>query len=164
MGQLVKLVVGVWEHLGSNDWLFMADPTEQRHEVMVHENQTYPSLVELARMRYSVGSHTAVALTYEYPEWMKVPGDLTTPPGDVEFFMSVRLDIPEMRLKVTIGNDNVARYLFQRRDDFTVIGSYAGNLAPNPIPYRGRDNINPPVEEHMNNLPEVFWEGMLAQG
>ncbi|KAG2280840.1 hypothetical protein Bca52824_052060 [Brassica carinata] len=143
---------------------------------MVHENQTYPSLVELVRMRYSVGSHTAVALTYEYPEWMKVPGDLTTPPvdvkvdGDVEFFMSVRLDIPEMRLKVTIGNDNVARYLFQRRDDFTVIGSYAGNLAPNPIPYRGKDNINPPVEEHMNNLPEVvmdkpvFWEGMLAQG
>lgn len=71
MGQLVRLVVGVWEQVGTGGWLFLEDPTERKYDVVVHENQTYASLMDLVRTRYSVGVQTTVALTYEFPEWMK---------------------------------------------------------------------------------------------
>lgn len=51
MGQLVKLVVGVWEEVGQRGWLFLEDPTERKYEVMVHENQTYASVLDLVRTR-----------------------------------------------------------------------------------------------------------------
>lgn len=56
----------------------------KKYEVMVHESQTYASLMDLVRTRYSVGAQTVVALTYEFPEWMRVSGDIATPPGDVK--------------------------------------------------------------------------------
>lgn len=176
MGQLVKLVVGVWEQVGTGGWLFLEDPTERKYEVMVHENQTYASLVDLVRTRYSVGVHTAVALTYEYPEWMNVPGDGSTPPGDikedgdVDLFMSIRLELPELRLMVTIGNDVVARYLFQKRDDYTVIGSSMGGVAPGPFRGQGYNagnhNSSAPLHDLLGTIPDGagYWEEMLAQG
>lgn len=49
MGQLVNLVVGVWEQVSSGGWLFLEDPTERKYAVMVHENQTYASLMDLVQ-------------------------------------------------------------------------------------------------------------------
>ena len=143
---------------------------------MVHENQTYATLMGLVRTSYSVGVQTAVALTYEFPEWMKVPGDSATPPsdvredGDVELFMSIRLEIPDLRLLVTIGNDVVARYLFKRRDNYTVIGSSTGVVVPKAYTYRSHV---PATNHFVGAWPHMgdgladgktYWEGMLAQG
>lgn len=176
MGQLVKLVVGVWEEVGQRGWLFLEDPTERKHEVMVHENQTYASVLDLVRTRYSVGLETAVTLTYEFPEWMKGPGDLSPPPvdvredGDVELFMSIRIELPATRLMVTIGNDVVARYLFQRRDNYTVIGSSKGVTSDNTRTCPPRTDVGlyeKTVNVNASRVPGAdgsgFWEGMLAQ-
>ncbi|CAN6914348.1 unnamed protein product, partial [Brassica oleracea] len=176
MGQLVKLVVGVWEEVGHRGWLFLEDPTERKHEVMVHENQTYASVLDLVRTRYSVGLETAVTLTYEFPEWMKGPGDLSPPPvdvredGDVELFMSIRIELPATRLMVTIGNDVVARYLFQRRDNYTVIGSSKGVTSDNTRTYPPRTDVSlyeNTVNVNASRVPGAdgsgFWEGMVAQ-
>lgn len=113
MDQFVKLVVGVWEQVGQRGWLFLEDPTERKYEIVVHENQTYASLMDLVRTRYSVGLETAVTLTYEFPDWMKADGDISTTPvdvkedGDFELFMSIRIDLPSTRLMVTIGKEVV---------------------------------------------------------
>lgn len=176
MGRLVKLVVGVWEEVGQRGWLFLEDPTERKYEVMVHENQTYASVLDLVRTRYSVGLETAVTLTYEFPEWMKGPGDLSPPPvdvredGDVELFMSIRIELPATRLMVTIGNDVVARYLFQRRDNYTVIGSSKGVTSDNTRTYPPRTDVSlyeKTVNVNASRVPGAdgsgFWEGMLAQ-
>ena len=176
MGQLVNLVVGVWEQVSSGGWLFLEDPTERKYAVMVHESQTYATLMDLVRTRYSVGVQTAVLLNYEFPDWMKVPGGSATPPGDVredgdvELFMSIRLEIPELRLLVTIGNDVVARYLFKRRDNYTVIGSSTGGVVPKACTYRSHvpaTNHSVGAWPHIEDgLPDgtAYWEGMLAQG
>lgn len=176
MGQLVKLVVGVWEEVGQRGWLFLEDPTERKYEVMVHENQTYASVLDLVRTRYSVGLETAVTLTYEFPEWMKGPGDLSPPPvdvredGDVELFMSIRIELPATRLMVTIGNDVVARYLFQRRDNYTVIGSSKGVTSDNTRTCPPRTDVGlyeKTVNVNASRVPGAdgsgFWEGILAQ-
>ncbi|WZZ53048.1 hypothetical protein YC2023_053155 [Brassica napus] len=176
MGQLVKLVVGVWEQVSTVGWLFLEDPTERNYDVMVHESQTYASLMDLVRTRYSVDAHTAVALTYEFPKWMKVSGDGSTPPGDVkedgdvDLFMLIRLELPDLRLMVTIWNDIVARYLFQNRDNYTVIGSSMGSVPPSTFCCQGYNAGN-----HISSTPlhdlhgplhdsAAYWEGMLAQG
>ncbi|KAH0897865.1 LOW QUALITY PROTEIN: hypothetical protein HID58_047433 [Brassica napus] len=172
----MALVVGVWEQVGQCGWLFLEDPTERKYEVVVHENQTYTSLMDLVRTRYSVGLGTAVTLTYEFPDWMKAPGDISTPPvdvkedGDVELFMPIQTDLPSTRLMVTIGNEVVARYLFQRCDDYTVIGSSKGVLGTNDRAYRGKgdDNLDAQILSEnfcRGGLPEGmgFWEGMLGQ-
>ncbi|KAH0928876.1 hypothetical protein HID58_014603 [Brassica napus] len=176
MGQLVNLVVGVWEQVSSGGWLFLEDPTERKYAVMVHESQTYATLMDLVRTRYSVGVQTANLLTYEFPDWMKVPGGSATPPGDVredgdvELFMSIWLEILELRLLVTIGNDVVARYLFKRRDNYTVIGSSTGGVVPKACTYRSHvpaTNHSVGAWPHIEDgLPDgtAYWEGMLAQG
>lgn len=176
MGQLVKLVVGVWEQVSQRGWLFLEDPTERKYEIMVHENQTYASVMDLVRTRYSVGVETAVTLTYEFPEWMKAPGDLSSPPvdvkedGDVELFMSIRIELPATRLMVTIGNEVVARYLFQRRDNYTVIGSSRDITNDNTQRYRSTSTsigYAKPGAGNSSGVPAqdgaAFWEEMLAQ-
>lgn len=176
MGHLVRLVVGVWEQVGNRGWLFLEDPTERKYDVMVHENQTYASLMDLVRTRYSVATETAVGLTFEFPEWMKIPGDVSNPPvdvkddGDVDLFMSMRLEIQDLRLLVTIGNNVVARYLFQRRDKYTVIGSSAGSVAPNLNPYHGfcegsALNQRRLAEKRGDLMDGVsYWDSILGQG
>lgn len=92
----------------------------------------------------------------------EVPGDISAPPsdvredGDVDLFMSIKLEMHDMSLKVTIGNDVVARYLFQKRDNYTVIGSSIGSVAPRPFPFPGLHG----------GIPDgaAFLEDMLAQG
>lgn len=176
MGQLVKLVVGVWEQVGIRGWLFLEDPTERRYDVMVHENQTYASLMDLVRTRYSVGTDTAVCLTFEFPEWMRIPADVAWPPvdvrgdGDVDLFMSMRLEIQDLKLMVTIGNNVVARYLFQRRDNYTIIGSSSGHLAVNVNPFRGISDVSRQPVRGVNDNPgglgdgAAYWENILGQG
>lgn len=175
MGQLVKLVVGVWEQVGARGWLFLEDPTERKYQVVVHENQTYASLTDLVRTRYSVGTGTALGLTFEFPEWMRIPGDVSTPPvdvkddGDVELFMSMRHEIEDLSLLVTIGNNVVARYLFQRRDNYTVIGSSSGTLAANVNPYRAISDVRQLPVSHVNEARvgledgAAYWENILGE-
>ncbi|KAH0871630.1 hypothetical protein HID58_078652 [Brassica napus] len=181
MGQLVNWllvcgIVGVWKQVGIRGWLFLEDPTERRYDVMVHENQTYASLMDLVRTRYSVGTETAVCLTFEFPEWMRIPADVAWPPvdvredGDVDLFMSVRLEIQDLKLMVTIGNNVVARYLFQRRDNYTIIGSSSGNLDVNVNPLCGISDVSHlplrGVNEYRGGLTDgaAYWESILGQG
>ncbi|CAN6913841.1 unnamed protein product [Brassica oleracea] len=181
MGQLVNWllvcgIVGVWKQVGIRGWLFLEDPTERRYDVMVHENQTYASLMDLVRTRYSVGTETAVCLTFEFPEWMRIPADVAWPPvdvredGDVDLFMSVRLEIQDLKLMVTIGNNVVARYLFQRRDNYTIIGSSSGNLDVNVNPFCGISDVSHlplrGVNEYRGGLTDgaAYWESILGQG
>ncbi|CAN7111167.1 unnamed protein product [Brassica rapa subsp. narinosa] len=103
---------------------------------MVHESQTYASLMDLVRTRYSVGAQTAVALTYEFPEWMRVSGDIATPPGDVK---------EDGYVDLFMGNNVVARYLFKRRDNYTVKGSSTGAVAPMCYSFRGSNAANDPA-------------------
>ncbi|KAG2295777.1 hypothetical protein Bca52824_042446 [Brassica carinata] len=164
MGQLVKLVVGVWEQVGIRGWLFLEDPTERRYDVMVHENQTYASLMDLVRTRYSVGTDTAVCLTFEFPEWMRIPADVAWPPVDV------RGGWRYLKLMVTIGNNVVACYLFQRRDNYTIIGSSSGNLAVNVNLFRGISDVSRLPLRGANDNPggltdgAAYWENILGQG
>ncbi|KAL0786487.1 hypothetical protein Bca101_002733 [Brassica carinata] len=150
MGQLVKLVVGVWEQVGIRGWLFLEDPTERRYDVMVHENQTYASLMDLVRTRYSVGTDTAVCLTFEFPEWMRIPADVAWPPVDV-------------RGGWRCGS-------IHRRDNYTIIGSSSGNLAVNVNLFRGISDVSRLPLRGANDNPggltdgAAYWENILGQG
>ncbi|KAH0850965.1 hypothetical protein HID58_095098 [Brassica napus] len=139
MGQLVKLVVGVWEQVSTVGWLFLEDPTERNYDVMVHESQTYASLMDLVRTRYSVDAHTAVALTYEFPKWMKVSGDGSTPPGDNRDNYTV--------IGSSMGSVPPSTFCCQ--------GYNAGNhISSTPL-----HDLHGPLHDSA-----AYWEGMLAQG
>lgn len=86
------------------------------------------------------------------------------------FSWGIRLEIPDLRLLVTIGNDVVARYLFKRRDNYTVIGSSTGAVAPKCYSLRGSNAANDPAFVSWTDLHggvsdgKAYWESMLAQG
>ncbi|CAN6990096.1 unnamed protein product [Brassica rapa subsp. trilocularis] len=44
-----------------------------------------------------------------------------------------------------MGNDVVARYLFKRRDNYTIIGSSTGAVAPKCYSFRGSNAANDPA-------------------
>ena len=77
-------------------------------------------------MRYVLGDRTPVALSYQFPSWIlgplgrrSVPISVTTT-SDIPVMMSVREWFTELILVVTIGAERVARFHFNRRDNFVV--------------------------------------------
>ncbi|CAF1725473.1 unnamed protein product [Brassica napus] len=97
----------------------------------------------MVRGKYRVLPSEPVALTYDFPEWMKVPGDYTTPPvdiledKDVELFMAVRMDYVNLTLCLAFGNVEVGRYHTMRREEFGVTEDGTDVVPPKPIPWRG---------------------------
>ncbi|XP_013624021.1 PREDICTED: uncharacterized protein LOC106329990 [Brassica oleracea var. oleracea] len=71
---------------------------------------------------------------------------------------------------VTIGNNVVACYLFQRRDNYTIIGSSSGNLAVNVNLFRGISDVSRLPLRGANDNPggltdgAAYWENILGQG
>lgn len=143
MGHLVRLIVGDWQRLAPRKWRFDIDHTEVKHDVVLRENETYDALMEMVRSKYRVLPSEPVALTYDFPVWMKVAGDLTSPPvdiledGDVELFMAVRMDFVNLAMCVAFGNVGVGRYRTMRREEFGLTEDGTEVFPPKPIPWRG---------------------------
>ncbi|KAF3561686.1 hypothetical protein DY000_02012919 [Brassica cretica] len=115
MGQLVRVVVGEWQRLAHGTWRFDMDHTQVKYDIVLRENETYGDLVSMVRGKYRVLPSEPVALTYDFPEWMKVPGDYTTPPVDILEDKDVELFMAE----------------FGVTEDGTDV------VPPKPIPWRG---------------------------
>ncbi|KAL0694187.1 hypothetical protein Bca4012_061367 [Brassica carinata] len=107
------------------------------------ENETYESLVEMVRSKYRLLPSEPLALTYDFPDWMKIPGDYTTPPvdivedGDVELFMAVRMDFVNLTMCVTFGYEDFGRYGDMQRLEFGLTEEGKDVVPPKPIPWRG---------------------------
>lgn len=118
MGRLVRLEHSVWDKKGNDEWSFVVVDAGPTLSVLVQENKSYEGLMQTVKKRFYVGSDTMMALTYQYPAWMLEPHVRKTPPvdfnedWDVELFMSVHVDYPEMSICVTIGAYHVERYIF----------------------------------------------------
>lgn len=140
MGHLVRVVVGDWRKLAPGTWKFNADDTEVKYDVVVRENETYESVVEMVRKKFGVLPYEPVALTYDFPQWMKAPGATTTAPvdivedGDVELFMAMRMDFVDLQLCVAYGEQDVGEYRIMREEEF---GTCV--VPPKPIPWRGEN-------------------------
>lgn len=124
MSHLVRMVVGDWERGGQGAWKFNPDLTWPKHDLVVRKNEKYNSVVCMVRDKYRLDQllnpAEPVLLTYEFPNAVSEPGDYTVPPieitddGDVEIFMSVRIDCVWLELYVTFGGRDVDRYRMQK--------------------------------------------------
>ncbi|KAF3502535.1 hypothetical protein F2Q69_00039997 [Brassica cretica] len=143
MGQLVRVVVGEWQRLAHGTWMFDMDHTQVKYNIVLRENETYGDLVAMVRGKYRVLLSEHVALTNDFPEWMKVPGDYTTPPVDIledkdlELFMAVRMDYVNLTLCVAYGNVEVGHYHTMRREEFGLTEDETDVVPPKPILWRG---------------------------
>ncbi|CAN6832622.1 unnamed protein product [Brassica oleracea] len=126
MRKLVRLWRGEWLKEGDGAWNFNADPTDFGFGAMIRHNETYESLLNVVRMRYVVGQGTPVLLSYQFPAWIlgtqgrqSLPISFTTT-ADIPVMLSVREWFTELVLVVTIGAESVARFHFNRRDNFVI--------------------------------------------
>ncbi|CAN6860384.1 unnamed protein product [Brassica oleracea] len=107
MGKLVRLWRGEWLKEGDGAWNFNADPTD-------------------FGMRYVVGQGSPVLLSYQFPAWILGPLGRRSLPisvtktADIPIKLSVREWFTELVLVVTIGAESVARFNFNRRDNFVI--------------------------------------------
>lgn len=148
MGHLVRVVVGEWHRLAHGTWRLDINHSEVKYDLVVRENDTYEALVTMVRSKYPVHPSEPVFLTYDFPEWMKVPGDFTIPSvdivedKDVELFMAVRMDFTSLTLCVTYGNLEVGRYRANRGEEFGLTEDGTDVVPPKPIPWRGLLTVN----------------------
>ncbi|KAH0926238.1 hypothetical protein HID58_018494 [Brassica napus] len=114
MGRLFWLVQGLWTKADNSDWSFEEIPDYQQR----------------IRITTNLGILMPVVLTYQLLEWMLLPDGPQTPPTtllcdkDVETMTSVRDYMTEAFLYVTSGPEHVAKYQFQRRYPFTLVGGH----------------------------------------
>ncbi|KAG2321673.1 hypothetical protein Bca52824_014886 [Brassica carinata] len=132
MVHLVRVVVGNWQRPAHGTWRFDIDHTHVKYDLVVKENETYEALVSMVKDKYRVSPSEPVALTFDFLEWMKVPGDFTTPPvdilehQDVELFMAVRMDFASLTLCVVYDSQ-----------EFGLTEDGCEVVPPKPIPWRG---------------------------
>lgn len=151
MGHLVRMVVGDWERGGHGAWRFNTDLTWPKHDVVVRENESYSSLLGMVRKKYKLDQllHPTepVLLTYEFPNSMTDPGDYTTSPielkndGDVELFMSVRIDYVWLELCVAFGRQAVDHYRMQREVEDVEAEDDDGGDDPKTLDFRGETTL-----------------------
>ncbi|WZZ66670.1 hypothetical protein YC2023_078040 [Brassica napus] len=121
------------------------DHTQVKYDIVLRKNETYGDLVAMMRGKYRVLPSAPVALTYDFPEWMKVPGDYATPPvdiledKDVELFMAVRMDYVNLTLCAAYRNMEVGRYHTMRREEFGLTEDGTDVVPPKPILWRAPD-------------------------
>lgn len=129
MGKLVKLQRGLWVKTSSGDWEFRSDPSDLGFGAMLRENETFESLMTIARTQYLLEATTPVVLTYQFPHCMLAPNGMFPAPidilstSDVFLFMEVRLCYPKLTIYVTVGAETVASYQFQCRTTFMIGGT-----------------------------------------
>lgn len=73
MVKLVTLRRGEWFKAGNGDWDFKQDPEDISYSVLVQENESFDSLMDMVKTRYMLAPHNLVSLTFRFPEWMLVP-------------------------------------------------------------------------------------------
>lgn len=127
MSHIVRLVVGDWQRVRQGAWQFNYDRTYYSHDIVVKENETYASLLGMVRTKYHLHdllpASDTVLLTYEFPDLTRDPTSFTSPPveikedGDVELFMSVRIEYAWLELYVSFGERDVGDYRRQRNED-----------------------------------------------
>lgn len=122
----MRLWRGEWLKEDDGAWNFHADPTDFGFGAMIRDDETYESLLNVVRMRYVVGQGTPVVLSYQFPAWIlgplgrrSLPISVTTT-TDIPVMLSVREWFTELVLVVTIGAESVARFHFNRRDNFVI--------------------------------------------
>ncbi|KAH0914630.1 hypothetical protein HID58_029076, partial [Brassica napus] len=126
MARVVMLVQGLWTKSAAGDWTFEEDSGFRGDTIMITGTDSFEGLVEMIRIRLCLGILTPVALTYQLPEWMRLPEALRTPPinltcdKDVEILASVREYMTEPVVYVTSGPEPVAKYQFLCRYPFTI--------------------------------------------
>lgn len=127
MSHIVRVVVGNWQRVGQGAWQFNYDHTHFSHDIVVRENETYGSVLGMVRTKYHLDEvplpSDTVLLTYEFPDLSRDPTSYTSPPveikedGDVELFMSVRIDYAWLELYVTFGERDISSYRRQRNEE-----------------------------------------------
>lgn len=126
MGRLVRLIMGLWSKSRTGEWTFEETPNGRWETVIIHQNDSIDGLVEMIRLTLDLGILTPVSLTYQLPEWMRLPDRPTTPPitllttKDVELMSSVIDYMADPVLYVTSGPEQVARYQFFCRTPFCI--------------------------------------------
>ncbi|CAN6803789.1 unnamed protein product [Brassica oleracea] len=108
MGKLVRLWRGEWLNEGDDAWNFNADPTDFGFGAMIRHNETYESLLNVF-LAWIVGPLGRRSL----------PISITTT-ADIPVMLSVREWFTELVLVVTIGAESIARFHFNRRDNFVI--------------------------------------------
>lgn len=113
--------------MGQGAWRFNFDRTHFAHDIVVRENETYASLLGMVRTKYHLDEtllpSDPVLLTYEFPDLSRDPTSYMSPPvemkegGDVELFMSVRIEYAWLELYVTFGERDVGSYRLQRNEE-----------------------------------------------
>ncbi|KAH0917888.1 hypothetical protein HID58_025548, partial [Brassica napus] len=107
MGRLTKLILGLWSKSANGEWRFEETSAYHGECVVINKNESLEGLLELIRIRLDLGILTPVALTYQLPDWMNLPGGAKTPPinlltdKDVEIMTSVEDYMAEAVLFVT---------------------------------------------------------------
>ncbi|RID77822.1 hypothetical protein BRARA_A00702 [Brassica rapa] len=126
MSKLVRLWRGIWNKDNDGAWNFHPDPTDFGFGAMIRQDETYEYLLGIVRARYVLGEGTPIVLSYQFPSWIlgplgrrSVPISVTTT-ADIPVMMSVREWFTELILVVTIGPESVARFHYNRRDNFVV--------------------------------------------
>lgn len=120
------LVQGLWSKSAAGVWTFEEDSGFRGDTIMITGTDSFEGLVEMIRIRLCLGILTPVALTYQLPEWMRLPEASRTPPinltcdKDVEILASVREYMTEPVVYVTSGPEPVAKYQFLCRYPFTI--------------------------------------------
>ncbi|KAL1205551.1 hypothetical protein V5N11_003728 [Cardamine amara subsp. amara] len=90
---------------------------------MLHEQDNFVTVEKKVRDKYQIRLEEEVVLTYQWPEWMLDHQWKQTPPIDVvddreiELFLALRMDIDDLLLCVTVGNDVVERYHLENEFD-----------------------------------------------
>ncbi|KAL0702007.1 hypothetical protein Bca4012_058129 [Brassica carinata] len=126
MERVIMLVQGLWTKSAAGDWTFEEDSGFHGDTIMISGTDSFQGVVEMIRIRLCLGILTPVALTYQLPEWMRLPEASRTPPinltcdKDVEILASVREYMTEPVIYVTSGPEPVAKYQFLCRYPFNI--------------------------------------------
>ncbi|KAL0875988.1 hypothetical protein Bca101_025693 [Brassica carinata] len=126
MGKLVRLCQGEWNKKTDGAWNFHPDQTDFCFGAIIRDNETYQSSEGVVRMWYVLGERTPIVLSYQFPSWIlgplgrrSVPISITTT-TDIPVMLRVREWFTELILVVNIGSESIARFHFNRRENFVV--------------------------------------------
>ncbi|CAN6859065.1 unnamed protein product [Brassica oleracea] len=92
-------------------------------------SENFDSLEQIVRSLYNLAIETPISMTYRLPEWMLIPDGNKNPPitiletPDIQVMMVVRAWFADLTLCITIGAEDVARYQFFCRANFSIRSS-----------------------------------------
>lgn len=142
--------------------------------------QKFDSFVVFVKNCHELQPETAVALTFQFPDWMFIPERKRTPPidiatnSDVGMFMAIRSECLKVAICVTVGAYHIGMFRFQRRTPTVVgcsshsFGIVSNILPPEEIRYRGNTYVaspaHAPIIRTFGGIDDamVFWEGLLG--